>query len=511
MTRATLSLDDRRPIVAALLIAAAILIYRATHWDMVQTWLRSDTFGHCFLIPAIAAFLVWRLRNEISATKWTTSYAGLLALAGLAVLWLAGEMAALEVVKHSAAVAMIPTIALALFGAQVGRILLFPAGYLMLAVPFGEWAIEPLMEFTADFAVGAVQLFGLPIYREGYFFSLPAGNFEVAKACSGIRYTIAGLALALLYGYLTMRSAWRIAGFVATAVVLTVVANGVRATAIVLIANATNLRLAAGVDHLIYGWLFFGIVSVLIVWMARFFEGREPARDGAQRGQGGQAGRAGRPVVMTAAVLAVMLAGPALRAAAARDAVVPGAPIELPLELGAWRAGGDLSWAPRFVGAEASQLQTYGDGARAIAVFAARYGNAWRGSELVSSENRLFPAPEWREIGRGTRSVAARGRSFTVNTIEITDGRTARLVWYWYVVGEREHDAPWAAKLAELWLGLKARDAKSAVVAVATATDSAPGRDGAATALTDLLDAHYDRVVAAVFPTRAQRAGRNGS
>jgi EpsI family protein len=175
----------------------------------------------------------------------------------------------------------------------------------------------------------------------------------------------------------------------------------------------------------------------------------------------------------------------------------------------AWRADGELEWAPRFVGAEAAQLQTYGDGVRTVADFVARYGNAWRGSELVNSENRLFSTPEWREIGRGTRSVTARGRPFTVNTLEVTDGRTARLVWYWYVVGEREHDAPWAAKLAELWLGLTARDAESAVVAVVT--DVAPGHDSAATALAEMLDSHYDSVVAAVFPTRTRRAGRNGS
>jgi integral membrane sensor domain MASE1 len=65
---------DRRPIAVALLIVAAILVYRSTHWDMVQTWVRSDTFGHCFLIPVIAAFLVWVKRKELRAAQWTTSY-----------------------------------------------------------------------------------------------------------------------------------------------------------------------------------------------------------------------------------------------------------------------------------------------------------------------------------------------------------------------------------------------------------------------------------------------------
>jgi len=56
------------------------------------------------------------------------------------------------------------------------RAALFPLGFLLLMVPNGEALIQPLIAFTADFTVGAVRLVGIPVYREGPFFTMPTGE-----------------------------------------------------------------------------------------------------------------------------------------------------------------------------------------------------------------------------------------------------------------------------------------------------------------------------------------------
>ena len=40
------------------------------------------------------------------------------------------------------------------------------------------------------------------------YISIPSGDFEVAKACSGLKFVIAGLMLGTLYSFLTY-SSWR--------------------------------------------------------------------------------------------------------------------------------------------------------------------------------------------------------------------------------------------------------------------------------------------------------------
>ena len=97
--------------------------------------------------------------------------------------------------------------------------------------------------------------------------SIPRGDFEVAKACSGIRYLIASVSLGTFYAYLTYQSWGRRLLFVSMAIALPILANGLRAYGIVMIAHFTNMKHAVGVDHLIYGWLFFGVLMFVLFWV----------------------------------------------------------------------------------------------------------------------------------------------------------------------------------------------------------------------------------------------------
>ena len=57
--------------------------------------------------------------------------------------------------------------------------------------------------------------------------------------------------------------------FVAASILVPIVANWLRAYMIVMIGHLSNNKLAVGVDHIIYGWVFFGIVMLLLFWSDR--------------------------------------------------------------------------------------------------------------------------------------------------------------------------------------------------------------------------------------------------
>lgn len=163
----------------------------------------------------------------------------------------------------------------------------FPLGFLLFAVPVGEALIPPLQQVTAWFTVEGLRLTGIPVWWEGLYLSIPAGHFEVAEACSGLRYLMASVALGVLYAYLTYRSPWRRLAFVVLSMVMPIVANGIRAYGIVMIAHLEEMKYATGVDHLIYGWLFFGLVVLLDVLVR---SGEPEANSAAAAGSGEQAG-----------------------------------------------------------------------------------------------------------------------------------------------------------------------------------------------------------------------------
>src|SRR5213076_217780 len=102
---------------------------------------------------------------------------------------------------HFAVVAMVPAAVAALLGTAWLRALAFPLAFLFFAVPFGEAWIPTMMQWTADFTVAALRLSGVPVFREGMYFSIPSGEWSVIETCSGIAYMSACFMIATLFAW----------------------------------------------------------------------------------------------------------------------------------------------------------------------------------------------------------------------------------------------------------------------------------------------------------------------
>ena len=255
----------------ALALLAPFLLYLGTVRSIVSIWNSSETFAHGYVILPISLWLMWRKRENFSLyppQPWPPALA-LLGLLGAG--WLAAQLGEVQVVSQYTFVAMFPVAALALFGPRLAGSLTFPLLFLLFAVPFGEIFVAPLIQFTADFTVWAVRATGIPVLRSGTRFELPTGNWSVVEACSGVRYLISSITLGCLYAYLTYRSTLRRALFIGLSVIVPIIANGLRAYMIVMIGHLSGMALATGVDHIIYGWLFFGLVMFVMFWIGSFW------------------------------------------------------------------------------------------------------------------------------------------------------------------------------------------------------------------------------------------------
>ena len=260
----------------ALTLVAIVALYWPTAQSIVAIWDRSETFAHGFLIVPIVLYLLWTRRKLIAQQTPVADWlgAGLLALAGMA--WLVANAGKVQVVQQFAFVAMIPAAVIAIAGRRAAWAMAFPLAFLFLGVPVGEGLIPPLMDFTADFTVAALKLSGMPVYREGTFFMIPSGQWSVVEGCSGLRYLIASITVGTLYAYLSYQDLRKRVIFIALSVIVPIIANGLRAYMIVMIAHLSDMKLALGIDHLIYGWVFFGIVMLLLFWIGSYWRDPEP-------------------------------------------------------------------------------------------------------------------------------------------------------------------------------------------------------------------------------------------
>lgn len=196
----------------ATLTLGVLLLLTALFWptfhSMAEVWERSGTFAHGFLIFPISAWLLWRRRTVLAQIRPRPDLRGLAALALAGAGWLLADAGSVNVVAQYAFIAMLIAAVWALLGWAFVQAAFFPLMFLFFAVPMGEFLIQPLMGVTADFTVALLQASGIPVYREGTFFSIPSGDWSVVEGCSGLRYLIASVTLGTLYAYLTYRS-WR--------------------------------------------------------------------------------------------------------------------------------------------------------------------------------------------------------------------------------------------------------------------------------------------------------------
>ena len=435
----------RQAALAALLLAlaAVVLLYHATFWSLVELWSRSQTFAHGFLIVPISCWLAWRQRARLAALAPQPSRPGLLLLGALGLAWLLADAANVPVVEQYAATAMLPACVLAILGWPAVRLLAFPLAYLFLAVPFGEVFLAPLIDFTAAFTVTALQWTGVPVFRDGSNFSLPTGNWSVVEACSGLRYLIAALALGALYAHVHFHSMGRRLAVMLAALLVPILANGVRAYLIVMLGHLSNMRLAVGVDHLIYGWLFFGVVVVLLFWLAARWRELPLARAVPCAAGPGASPQA----VVRASVACLLLAAvwPALALASHRHdgAKVPGSPVVLSLpDPPAWRrlhdaASDGLIWQAPYAGAPARFAATYarqtGDGAQ-VRLQLRWYARQMRDAELLTHLSSPYGA-RWLALAQRVQDVTLASGALAVRESVLGHGGERLLVWRVYRQG----------------------------------------------------------------------------
>lgn len=479
--------------IVSITVVIILLSYFQTAWSMVSIWGRSDTFAHGFLIFPFSAYLIWSQRGQLASVKIQPNFPALLVLAGVGLGWLLATLASAQVVAQFFLIAMIPASVWVILGTGMVRALAFPLGYLLLAVPFGEALIPPLINFTADFTVGALQLTGIPVYREGSFFTIPSGNWSVVEACSGLRYLIASFTLGTLYAYLTYRSLPRRLIFIVLSVIVPILANGIRAYLIVMTGHLSEMRLAVGIDHLIYGWVFFGVVMLLLFWIGTFWREDQPGDNATGR----KHAIAANPLATeapfkqilfaTVATMTAALVWPAYAAYLENGFATHERPATLDIAetMHTWERvpEGFSTWRPYYISPTAQLTQYYRSSdqpERTFGLVVTYYRNQQQGSELINSQNLLTPEDSepdesrWRDVRHDVRNVNLGSGVGEINQNLVQSSATKLLVWRIYWLGDEVTASPYAAKLILAKNKLLGRPDDGAEIIFVTAYDESP-------------------------------------
>jgi exosortase len=235
---------------------------------MAQKWANDPQYSHAYLVPAFAAYLLWRGRSKTDSTTWSSSWLGLPVLAVGVVMRLAGAYIYFDWLQ---AISLLPV----LFG-----ILLLAAGpravrwagpaiaflVFMIPLPFRiETALSlPLQRFATAASTYVLQTLGRPAFAEGNVIVVNDARIGVVAACNGLGMLILFVALAVAVVMIVRRHPLEKAVIVATSPLVAVAANVVRITATCFAAEFVSDRWADLLFHDLAGWLMMPLALLML-------------------------------------------------------------------------------------------------------------------------------------------------------------------------------------------------------------------------------------------------------
>jgi exosortase A len=499
-------------LAATVLFSSLLLVsvgFRSTISAMVEVWRSNPTFSHGFLVLPIALYMVWFRRKQLVRVSPAPNFWGLLPVVLFVTLWFAGYLGSVRLVEELAFVGMLVAIAFTILGRVATRVMLLPLLFLFFAVPFGESLISPLQDYTAWFTVGALRLSHVPVVLVSRTIYEPSGTWEVAEACSGVRYLLSSVMLGACLCFFALRSWRRRVTVMAASVVVPVITNGLRAYGIVLLGHLTDNNLARGADHIIYGWLFLSFVSFILVMITLHWQ--EPT-NGTATGNSeitlsSRSVKFGTSVRLHRFVLAGLLVLSAVAIAlfwTARDAARPNGnltaiawPVTAP-----WHPveGATEGWMPRAAFPLAQVSQRYLAEDRCVDLSVVYYSTQKGGVEALGPFTLVSDPRLWSRERIDSTDATVDGTRLRVVQVLLRTGNTRRLVWSWYWVGGEQTANSFRAKFLQAKSRLFSGPTAAAVIAISSGF--ADNSDDARAALQDFLLHSHVGAALAVATTR---------
>ncbi len=239
-------------------------------------WSRSEYLAHGYLIPPLAAGLLYMRRDEIvNAVRSEPAPASGPLWVLLAALFqcaaVAGE------ISSAAGVGMpllLGAVAYAVGGARLLRIALLPLALLALTVPPPGFLQEPILlalkRVVTKASIGLLHSWDYTVVALGNRIMVPGHELFMADACSGLTSIVSLSPLAVVVAHFLSRGVWRRVLVLASVIPLAVGANIVRVTATVLMVVHFGPSYAEGTVHEGFGVLTFLVGTAGMIGVARW-------------------------------------------------------------------------------------------------------------------------------------------------------------------------------------------------------------------------------------------------
>jgi exosortase len=168
------------------------------------------------------------------------------------------------------------------WGPKFLRASFFPFFLFIFCVPFGtlaEFITVPLRHVAVSIVVFIAHVVHMDVIRQGNELIDPKGNFkyEVAAACGGIRSLIMTVMLAIVFGFVVFKAAWKRLLLIVLAVPLAIAGNVLRLLIVIIAAKFGGQQVGTSVhDNAVFSLLPYVPAILALFWLGGLLEKKLP-------------------------------------------------------------------------------------------------------------------------------------------------------------------------------------------------------------------------------------------
>ena len=260
-------------IYSTLLFSGCLIVcvaaFNSSLLELIHRWISQEEYSHGFLIPVVAAWLLWTRRDALLASIGRPSWGGPVLILLAAAMHIVGKLSALYILSQIGFVVALIGIVLGFGGYSLLRVVFVPIVFLLFAIPL-PYFIDAMLSFrlqliSSQLGVFFIRLLQIPVYLEGNVIDLGIYKLQVVEACSGLRYLYPLMSLGFLAAYLFQAPLWqRVVVFLST-IPITIVMNSLRIGIVGVLVNYWGPQDADGLLHMFEGWIIFVACAGLLL------------------------------------------------------------------------------------------------------------------------------------------------------------------------------------------------------------------------------------------------------